>query len=208
MLLKSRKIKIIGITGGIASGKNFVSEIFRKKGAVIFDADAQIHQLLSHDKSVLAAIGKIFPQAIIDDKIDRKLLGNAVFSDQKKLRILENILHPILRKKYEIFLYQNLHQATKLLVLNIPLLLESNYYKCDHIISVVALPLMQQQRFLQRYSNANSLMSQSQLIARFNQIRSRQMSNDKRKKKSDFIVYSGLSKGWTYRQVKAILKKI
>lgn len=96
-------MKIIGLTGGIASGKNFIAEIFAKNGAVIFDADVEVHKLLESDKSTIEEVINSFPESFIEQKINRKILGKIVFSNSKKLEILEKILHPKVRKKYQSF---------------------------------------------------------------------------------------------------------
>ena len=59
-------MKIIGLTGGVASGKNFVAEIFAQKGAVIFDADKEVHRLLDSDKSTISKVKKIFPESFLN----------------------------------------------------------------------------------------------------------------------------------------------
>jgi len=101
-------MKIIGLTGGIASGKNFVAEILAKKDAAIFDADKEVHKLLESDKSTILEVSKKFSQSFIDKKINRKILGEIVFSPgekgAKKLKILEKIIHPKIRKNHLEFL--------------------------------------------------------------------------------------------------------
>ena len=95
----SSRISVVGLTGGIASGKNFVAEIFSKNGAAIFDADKEVHLLLESNQDVIAQIKKNFPQSLVNHKIDRKILGKIVFDKKsaQKLKILEEILHPKVR---------------------------------------------------------------------------------------------------------------
>lgn len=148
-------MKIIGLSGGVASGKNFIADIFAKKGAVVFDADAEVHHLLKSDKSTINEVKENFPKSFINGKIDRKTLGEIVFSNEKKLKILEKIIHPKIRENYKKFLKKAKKEDKKIIVLNIPLLLESKEYKCDYILSIVISPSIQQKRFLARAKRRN-----------------------------------------------------
>ncbi len=218
-------MKIIGLTGGIASGKNFVANILAKSGAAIFDADAEVHEILVNDKALIAKLGKLFPQSLVERKgeseeklaaqklaqeakiiqeIDRKILGKIVFADAEKLKILEDIIHPILRKKYDEFLEKSRQENRKILVLNIPLLLEKQGYECDKIISLLIPPSLQKRRFFSRRKNE----SKQELEKKFKRIVQFQLSNEERKKKSDFVIYTRFSKAKTVEQVKKILQKL
>ena len=197
-------MKIIGLTGGIASGKNFVAEIFAQKGAAIFDADKEVHKLLELDKSVIIQIRNFFLESFVEGKIDRKILGKIVFANPEKLKILEKILHPKVRKKYEEFLAEAQEEKKKLAVLNIPLLLETKAYNCDKIVAIIASPSVQKRRFLARAKNASEAEKKN-LEKKFEQIRSKQISNAERKASADFVVNSGVSKDFTAEQVEWII---
>lgn len=200
-------MKIIGLTGGIASGKNFIAEIFEKNGAVIFDADKEVHKLLESDKSTFNEVQKKFPQAIINKKIDRKILGKIVFADEKKLKILEKILHPKVRKKYQEFLKTSRQKEKEFVALNIPLLLESEAYKCDKIVAIIIEKSVQKKRFLER-EKKNSAAEIKNLEEKFLQITSKQISDSQRKKQADFVIDNSGSKLQTINQVRKILKEI
>ncbi len=197
-------MKIIGLTGGIASGKNFVAEIFAQNGAVIFDADKEVHKLLELDKSVIIQVRNFFLESFVEGKIDRKILGKIVFANPEKLKILEKILHPKVRKKYEEFLAEAQKSKKKLAVLNIPLLLETKAYNCDKIVAIIASPSVQKRRFLARAKNATEAEKKN-LEKKFEQIRSKQISNAERKASADFVVNSGASKDFTAEQVEWII---
>jgi dephospho-CoA kinase len=97
-------MKIIGLTGGVASGKNFVAFHFERLKIPVFDADAQVHNLLSNNEEIFLKIKNNFPNSIKNNKIDRKILGAEVLMDEKKLLKLEKIIYPILRKKEDEFI--------------------------------------------------------------------------------------------------------
>jgi len=219
-------MKIIGITGGIASGKNFVANIFARNGAAIFDADEEVHKIFISDRALILKVGKVFPQSLVEKKnlvdnrkistknlvqkieifqeIDRKILSKIVFSDAKKLKILEDIIHPIIRKKYEEFLQKSRQENRKIAALNIPLLLEKQGYKCDKIISLLIPPSLQKRRFFSRNKNE----SKQELEKKFKNIIKFQLSNKERKDKSDFVIHTRFSKAKTTEQVKKILQKL
>jgi dephospho-CoA kinase len=201
-------MKIIGLTGGISSGKNFVAEIFAKNGAAVFDADAEVHKLLESDKSVIEQISIFFPESLINKKIDRKILGKLVFSDDKKLKILEKILHPRVRICYEKFLEAAQLKNVKLVVLNIPLLSESKAYSYDYLIAIIPSPEAQKQRFIAREKAKNPQASDAELIAKFDQIKAKQMSSEERKKIADFVIKNEGSEAEETIAVKKILDVI
>jgi dephospho-CoA kinase len=117
---------IIGLTGGIASGKSTVSCILRKQGAYIVDADKIAHKVLSRDNIGYDQVVEEFGEDILDENghIDRKKLGNVVFPDTQKLERLEDITHPliisIIRNKIKTYRDNYNH-----IVLDAPLLYET-----------------------------------------------------------------------------------
>ena len=191
------RITVIGLTGGIASGKNFVSEVFAKNGAAIFDADKEVHKLLELDESTIDEVKENFPESVIEKKIDRKILASIVFADEKKLKILEKILHPKVRGTCQKFLKKAGEEKKEIAVLNIPLLLETGHYKCDRIVAISAPIAIRKKRFLARSKSAD--------VKIFNRICAKQISDAKREEKADFVINSGGSKGDVARRVKAII---
>ncbi|OFW80690.1 MAG: dephospho-CoA kinase [Alphaproteobacteria bacterium RIFCSPLOWO2_01_FULL_40_26] len=203
-------MKIIGLTGGVASGKNFVAEIFAQKGAVIFDADKEVHRLLDSDKSTISKVKKIFPESFIKEEIDRKILGKIVFADEKKLKILERIIHPQVRKNYQKFLQDCRKKKTNLVVLNIPLLLETKGYKYDYVVAIIAPKYLCKERFLNRERKKDLCQKISDLEKKFKQIISNQLPDVKRITESDFVLYNNqrLSKLSFSKKVDQIIQKI
>ena len=204
----SSRIKIIGLTGGIASGKNFVAEIFAQEGAAVFDEDKEVHKLFELDKSTIAEVKKNFPTSFVEGKISRKILGKIVFENAKELQILEKIIHPKVRKKYQEFLENSCQQGKKLIVLNVPLLLEVDVYKCDKILAILASPSIQKKRFLARARKNNPKIfaaEKKNLEKRFEQIRAKQVSNKVRKFKADLVINTNGSKAETLQQIIKII---
>ncbi len=96
-------MKIIGITGGIASGKTTVSNILRGKGAVIIDADIIAHQILEKGKEGWEEVKDFFGKEILQENgaIDRSYLGKIVFDNKEKLKKLEEITHPLIMQEID-----------------------------------------------------------------------------------------------------------
>jgi dephospho-CoA kinase len=204
-------MKIIGLSGGVASGKNFVADIFEKNGADVFDADKEVHKLLEFDKSVVDEVGKKFPESFVKEKIDRKILGKIVFENEKKLKILEKIIHFEVRKKYQEFLESAKKKKLNLVVLNIPLLLENKAYKCDFVVAVIASKALQKKRFLERAKKLNPKNFAAQkknLEKRFAQIAAKQMPDSQRKNSADFVIDARKGKNDVEKQVEKLLSRI
>ncbi len=201
---------IVGLTGGIASGKNFVADIFAKKGAAIFDADKEVHNLMESDKSAISAVAEKFPDSFFEGKINRSKLSELIFVDddsyQEKIEILEKIFHPRVRDKYDEFLKKSDLEGKKIVVLNIPLLLETKSYDCDKIIAIIVEENLRKRRFLERAKS--SKQSKTALEKKFQQVLSRQINNEQRKLLADFIVDNNGSKIETEKQVLEVISQL
>jgi len=136
---KAGKKRIIGILGGIASGKSTVAAELAKLGCKVIDADKIAHKLLEN-KAVKKEIVDLFGRTILDStgRIDRKRLGGVVFSDADKLSSLNGIIHPLVLQRVEELMgrYDRQNQV-KAIVLDMPLLVEVGWAKrCDKLIFV------------------------------------------------------------------------
>lgn len=133
------KKPIIGILGGVGSGKSTVAAEFAKLGCKVIDADKIAHELLESEavkEKIVASFGK----AILDSagKINRKKLGDVVFADADKLSLLNNIIHPLVLERAEQLIKQiNRQNQIKAIVLDMPLLAEVGWdRRCDRLIFV------------------------------------------------------------------------
>ncbi len=184
---------MIGILGGMYSGKSTVAAELAKFGCAVIDADSISHQLLE-EKDVLKKIVRVFGKEILDDKgkISRSALANRVFGDPAKLETLTGILHPLIMARVEQLIAQCGPQpAVRAIVLDIPLLVEVGWEKrCDHFIFVDCKPPLRLER-----AKKTGVFDADQLKIRENL----QISLDKKKRIADNIVdnnsdLSGLSK--------------
>jgi len=193
----------IAITGSIASGKSLIEKFLKQEGAVTLDTDRVVHELLENDKSVIKKVYELFNSLNIDVRlesglIDRKKIGEVVFSDKQKLKELESILHPKVKKIVKEFLYQN--QDKELLVISIPLLYEANMENIfDFVIAVIANKELR----LKRLMKTRNLTEEEAL----KRIKAQDFGQEKLKK-ADFIIKNNGSIEDMQIEVKKILKKI
>ena len=117
---------IIGLTGGIATGKSTIASMFRDKGVPVHDADATVHKLLGVDGLAVPQIAALFGDAVLtpDNAIDRSALGSTIFKDVAKRKQLEQILHPLVADDRDSFLAAKQESGSAFVVLDVPLLFE------------------------------------------------------------------------------------
>lgn len=190
---------ILGLTGSICMGKSTAANMFKQLDIPVFDADEVVHNLLSM-KKIIQIVGEAFPKSFIDGVIDRKILGKQVFDNKQALEKLENILHPIVFEEKNKFI--KLHEKNKadIVVLDIPLLFETEWDKfCDFVIVVDAPDLVQKTRALSR---------SGMTAEKFEKIKKQQMPNDIKRSKADFVVSTDLKEHETLQQLVKIIKEI
>lgn len=184
-------MKITAITGGIASGKDTVAKIFESLGIEVFDADKIVHEVFKNDQQVITKIAKQLPQAHENGSINRKILGDLIIANPQNLKTIEQIIHPIIRNNYQQFINISKENNQKLVVLNIPLLLENKDYKFDKLIAIIADEKICLKRYLSRLGYDSSNLKDPQivnLIKKFELLRSKQITDLQRIKLADYIV--------------------
>ncbi|CUW46780.1 dephospho-CoA kinase [Novacetimonas hansenii] len=190
-------MSIIGLTGGIGMGKTTVGAMLRRLGAWIFDADAVVHRLQAPGGRALPAIGRLVPDAVRDGRLDRVALRRAVVVDPALFRALEAIIHPMVFDECRRFLRAARRAHRPMVVLDIPLLYEAGMDRlCDRVIAVSAPCAVQRARVL-----ARGHMTPAQVDA----IIARQMDDRQRRARADHVIYTGLSRALTWRQVHAVV---
>ena len=140
---------ILGLTGSVGMGKSATAQFFRDEGVPVHDADAAVHRLYEGD--AVAPVEAAFPGTTQNGKVDRTKLANRVLGDPAALLRLEQIVHPLVRKEEERFLADAKKSGATIVVLDIPLLLETGAEKrCDAIVVVSAPPDVQRARVMAR----------------------------------------------------------
>lgn len=147
---------IVGLTGGISSGKSTVSDIFNKAGAIIVDADVIARQVVAPGQPAWQAVKSLFGNRVMrpDGTIDRGVLGDLVFNDSRLRKQLEEIIHPQVRIRIDRIVDQlRRSSAHSVVIEDIPLLLETGMTEgLSEIIVVYAPPEIQLKRLMLRDS--------------------------------------------------------
>lgn len=176
-------MSVIGLTGGIASGKSLVSATLRQLGAKVVDADEVARLVVEPGTAGLAEIRQIFGDKILnhDGSLDRKALGNIVFADPAKLKMLNEITHPQIFKYFKNEIDKFLkHKDYPALILDVPLLIESGYHRLvDEVWLVVVSKEVQVSRVMERDG-----ISREQALQRI----SSQMTVEDKQKYADVII--------------------
>ncbi len=150
----------IGLTGGIASGKTTVSNLFAKQGVTIIDADIIAHQLVQVGQPAIATIAQVFGHDILhsDGSLNRNELRNRVFACPQQRKCLEAILHPLV---YTEITKQAQQINDKYCIISIPLLVETQEYaQVDRVLVVDCTELQQRRRLRQRNQFDDKIIDQ------------------------------------------------
>lgn len=169
---------IVGLTGGIASGKSTMSRELERLGAYIIDAD-KISREVSSSSKIVEEIGrKLGEKVIVNNKVDRKKLKEIIFNNKEKRELLNVIMHPAIVKKMEEEIKKNSNR--NIIILDIPLLYEAKLeYLCDKTLLVWTKEEIQVKRMIKR-DNISIELAKSIIDS--------QMSLEIKKEKSDYLV--------------------
>ena len=167
----------IGLTGSIGMGKSTTAQMFRDLGCDVWDADAAVHRLYSAEGAAVPLIAEQWPHAVVNGAVSRDVLKDIISSDPLALGKIEQIVHPLVREDREAFSNRS---TADFVVFDIPLLFETGAEdEFDATVCVDVAPEIQRARVL-----ARGTMTQEQ----FEHILSKQMPNEDKKKRSDFVV--------------------
>lgn len=210
-------MKIIGLTGGIGSGKSTVSDYLISKGYTILDADKISREIVEPGSETLAELKTVFGEGILltDGSLDRKGLGQIVFSDKAKLAVLDRIMHAriqgIMNQKIHKFLKKNqdfleehkdsgLPAQRRVLFIDAPLLFEAGL---DKLVGEIWVVDVDDETRIKRIIERDGL-SRSDIMDRI----ARQMGRHEKNKRADEIIDNSGEKEALYRQIDRLLKKI
>jgi dephospho-CoA kinase len=185
----------LAITGSIGMGKSTVARMFERAGIPLFDADAIVRDLQTNDPELIAGIGRRFPGTVFGGVLDRDTLSRMVLGYPAELEALEAIVHPQVQEARERFLEENKNAAA--LLFDIPLLFETGGENAfDKVVVVSAPAAIQRQRVLVRPG-----MTEEKFAA----ILARQMPDEEKRRRADFVIDTGADLSTTERQVSDIL---
>lgn len=185
----------IALTGSIGMGKSTVAAMFRDAGIPVFDADAEVRRMQGYGGTLVEAIGERFPGTVVDGAVNRERLSAYVLADRDQLAALELLVHPAVAEARERFIEAN--RSAPALLFEIPLLFETHGEAgFDKVITVSAPAGVQRQRVLAREG-----MSPEKLDG----LLARQMPDEEKRARADFVIDTGGSLEETQAQVDSIL---
>lgn len=170
--------KIIGLTGGIGSGKTTIANHFRAAGVPVYIADDEARKIMQ-SAEIVEEINKVFGKAIFEnDILNRQKLAEIVFSNPDKLKLLNSIIHPAVKKHFENWVLE--HRNSPFIIYEAAILFESGSYKnCDKIITVIAPIESRIQRVIKRDKT-----TRENVLKRIEA----QWNDEQRITKSDFVI--------------------
>lgn len=193
---------IIGLTGGIATGKSTVSRMLKETGIPVIDADAIAKEVVKPGETAYKKIMKHFGAGILheDQTINRDKLGSIIFNDPGEREILNGIVHPEVRKEMSSQAEQLIKEQFPIVVMDIPLLIESNlFHLVDKVVLVYAPEHVQLARLMERNS-----YSEEEALSRI----SAQTSIEKKKNYSDYVIDNSGSLAETEHQLEVLLQAL
>lgn len=193
-------IKLVGLTGSIGMGKSTVGRMFEKEGIPIYNADAEVHKLYDKGGVAVEPIRAVFPEAIVDDQVDRPTLSKLVIGNEEAIKKLEAIVHPLVHEDREQFLKNAAEAGHKMAILDVPLIYEKGgQERLDKVLVVSAPYDVQKDRVLARDDMS---------LEKFEQILARQVPDEKKRELADHVINTHCTEEETHEQVKALIKDL
>ena len=195
-------MKLVGLTGGIASGKSTVAEILARQGAAIINADVLAREVVEPGRQAWTEIVNAFGTAVLqpDRALDRQKLRAIIFDDPAARKKLESIIHPQVRALAEQRIREHAAAGYAVIVYEVPLLFEGNLQEWLRPVILVACDVDTQRKRLQSRDNLSAVQAQKHIEA--------QMSLKEKRRLADYVIENNGSLEDLERQVQAVLEKI
>ena len=185
----------LSVLGDIGSGKSYVAKNFNYP---VFNADIEVGKLYKKDKKIFNKLKKVLPKHIYSFPINKNEITNAILENKTNLKKIVKIVHLEIRKKINIFLKKN--KKSKIVILDIPLLLENRINKKNDVLVFVQSKKTDILKRLRKRRNFNKKL--------FNKFKNIQLPLDYKKKKAQYIIKNNFISKSVKRDIKNILKKI
>ncbi len=200
--LEYHHMLVVGLTGGIASGKSTVSRIFQQDGVPVVCADELAHRAVEPGSSGLDEIRRAFGNGVFNGQgqLDRAAMARIVFQDREARKLLESIIHPAVSREKDRILAELESQGHDIVIVDVPLLYESSWQGNFDLVIVAYAPRdVQEQRLIQR-DHLSLQEAQARLDA--------QMDIDEKKKMADRVIDNTGDREYTRRQVEDLLRQL
>lgn len=195
-------MKVVGLTGGIASGKSTVSNQIKEFGIPIIDADKIAREIVKPDSKILNEIALEFGSDILskDGTLNRKKLGGIVFNDPFMLEKLNNITHPVIRKEILLAISRLRESGEKICVVDAAILIEGKFTDLvDYIILIYVDVKNQISRLISRDN-----ISEGEALKRINS----QMTFEEKRVYADFVLDNNKNLEYTKKQLNNIINEL
>ncbi len=191
---------LVGLTGSIGMGKSETAKMFAKLGIPVYDADAAVHAIYEKGGAAVEPLRAEFPDAIVDDAVDRAKLSKLVLDDKEALKKLEGIVHPLVGATQMQFLKDASTAKAPMAVLDVPLLYETGgETRVDAVVVVSAPAEIQRARVLERPGMTEE---------KFEQILAKQVPDAEKRAKADFVVETDKGLEHAFEQVRRITEDL
>jgi len=193
-------MKTIGLTGSIGMGKSTTAAMFAAEGVPVHDADAEVHQLYDKGGAAVKAVEAAFPGVVVSGAVDRTRLSERVVGRPNELKRLEAIVFPMMGKARAAFFEKAKADGKDLVVIDVPLLFETNgHEKVDAVVVVTCDEATQRERVLAR---------PGMTAEKFEAILARQMPDAEKRARAHYIVDTGHGLEAARDQVRAIIASL
>lgn len=190
-------MKVIGVTGGMASGKTTVARMIAGDRYPHLDADQHVHHLMHTDIETISAIAARFPGALVNGTISRAALSAYITQDSTNIGVLEEILHPRVRAAEERAIDEAKVAGKQAVVLDIPLLFETGADAlCDTVVAVCSPLAVRKARAFARAGMS---------AAKWDRLIARQLSDEERAARADHVIHTDCPQAQTKAEVDALL---
>lgn len=189
---------IIGLTGSVGMGKSTAAKRFRAHDIPVLDADAVVRALYAG--KAVSLIEAEFPGTTLDGRVDRVALRQALSDDPSRFKELENIVHPLVAAEERAFIQDSARRDAPAVVLEVPLLFETGRSEMVDLVVVVSAPTeVQRERVLSRPGMTEE---------RFQELLARQMSDEDKRTRADFVVDTSGSIEASAMQIDKIIESL
>lgn len=191
---------VVGLTGSLAMGKSTTAKIFADLGCPVFDSDAAVHTMYARDGEAVPIVAQLFPDAVVNQQVDRKQLADHVLGNPAALKKLEKAVHPLVKKRQQAFINDAKSTGHNFVILDIPLLFETGQDQNVDAIVVASAPAdIQQSRALER---------PGMTLKKFNEILAVQLPDSEKRVRADYVVDTGRGLDAAFDQVKRIVAEL
>lgn len=190
---------MLGLTGGIGMGKSTVAAMFAGHGIPGFNADDAVHRLQAKDGAAIPAIDAAFPGVVHDGVLDRAALRTRVLADSAEMKKLEAIMHPLVRGGQGGFMEAAQRDGKRAVLLDVPLLFESNAAENMDKTIVVSCP---------RAMQVERVLARGVPLADVEAIIAKQMPDAEKRRRADYVIDTSGTLQETQMQVERIIKEL